>query len=74
MMEILLIVLFCWLFYKSLSLIFRAAWGVTKVLASLLFVLAIPLLIGCLAFAGGILLLVPVAMVALAFGLLRAIV
>lgn len=74
MMEILLIVLFCWLFYKSLGLVFRAAWSVTKILASLLFVLAVPLLIGCLAFAGGILLLVPVAMVALAFGLLRAIV
>ena len=74
MMEILMIVLFCWLFYKSLGLVFRAAWGVTKILASVLFVLAVPLLVGCLAFAGGILLLVPVAMVALAFGLLRAIV
>ena len=74
MMEILMIVLFCWLFCKSLGLVFRAAWGLTKILASILFVLAVPLLIGCLIFAGGILLLVPVAMVALAFGLLRAIV
>lgn len=73
MMDLLLIVLFCWLFWKALGLAFRAAWGMTKILASLLFVLAVPLLIGCLLFAGGLLLLVPVAMVALAAGLLKAI-
>lgn len=74
MMELIMTVLFCWLFIKALGLAFRAAWGVTKVLAYLLFVLAVPLLIGCLIFAGGLLLLVPVAMVALAGGLLKAIV
>jgi len=72
MMELVMIVLFCWLFWKALGLAFRAAWGMTKLLASLLFVLAVPLLIGCLAFAGGILLLIPVAMVALAGMLLKA--
>ena len=64
---------FFWLFWKTLGLAFRAAWGMTKILASLLFVLAVPLLIGCLLFAGGLLLLVPVAMVVLAAGLLKAI-
>lgn len=73
MMEILLIVLFCWLFWKTLGLAFRAAWGLTKILAWLLFVLAVPLLIGCLLFAGGLLLLVPVAMVAVAGMLLKAV-
>ena len=72
MMELVMIVLFCWLFWKALGLAFRAAWGMTKLLASLLFVLAVPLLIGCLAFAGGILLLIPVAMVAFAGMLLKA--
>ena len=72
MMEFLMIILFCWLFWKALGLAFRAAWGLTKILASLLFVLAVPLLIGCLAFAGGILLLIPVAMVAIAGMLLKA--
>ena len=72
MMEVLMIVLFCWLFWKALGLAFRAAWGLAKILAWLLFVLAVPLLIGCLVFAGGLLLLVPVAMVALAGMLLKA--
>lgn len=74
MMELLMTVLFCWLFWKALGLAFRAAWGVTKILAMLLFVLAVPMLIGCVLFAGGLLLLVPVAMVTLALGLLKAIV
>lgn len=73
MLELLITVLFCWLFWKVLGLAFRAAWGMTKLLASLLFVLAVPLLIGCLLFAGGLLLLVPVAMVAVAGALLKVI-
>ena len=73
MMELIVIALFCWLFFKVLGLAFRAAWGMTKILASLLFILAVPLLIGCLLFAGGLLLLVPVAMVAIAGALLKAV-
>lgn len=73
MMEILMVVLFCWLFWKALGLAFRAAWGLTKILAWLLFVLAVPVLIGCLLFAGGLLLLIPIAMVALAGMLLKAV-
>lgn len=73
MMEILMTVLFCWLFWKALGLAFRAAWGLTKILAWLLFVLAVPVLIGCLLFAGGLLLLIPIAMVALAGMLLKAV-
>ena len=72
MMEFVMVVLFCWLFWKVLGLTFRAAWGMTKILAWLLFILAVPLLIGCLLFAGGILLLIPVAMVAVAGALLKA--
>ena len=71
MMELIVLVLFCWLFFKVLGLAFRAAWSVTKILAWLLFVLAVPLLIGCMIFAGGLLLLIPVGMVALAGMLLK---
>lgn len=74
MLEILTVILFCWLFFKALGLAFRVAWGTTKILASLLFALAVPLLIVCLLFAGGIALLLPLALVGLAFGLLKAIV
>ena len=72
MMEFVMVILFCWLFWKALGLAFRAAWGMTKILAWLLFILAVPLLIGCLLFAGGILLLIPVAMVAIAGALLKS--
>ena len=73
MMELIVTAIFIWLFFKVLGLAFRAAWGMTKILASLLFVLAVPLLIGCLLFAGGLLLLVPVAMMAVAGALLKVI-
>lgn len=71
MLEAVVLIAFCWLFFKAVGLAFKAAWGITKLLASVLFALAVPLLIGCLLFAGGILLLIPVGMVAAAFGLLK---
>ena len=74
MLEILTIVLFCWLFFKALGLTFRAAWGAAKIIAYLLFALAVPMLVLSLLFAGGILVLVPLALVGLAFGLLKAMV
>jgi hypothetical protein len=73
MLEILTIILFCWLFFKAMGLAFRVAWGTAKMIASVLFVLAVPMLVISLLFAGGILLLVPLALVGLAFGLLKAI-
>lgn len=72
MMEFLILILFCWLFFKAAGLAFRMAWGAAKIVASLLFVLAVPLLILCLVFAGGIFLLLPLALVGIAFGVLKA--
>ena len=72
MLEIIMTILFCWLFFKAMGLAFRVAWGTTKIIASLLFAIAVPLLFVCLAFAGGILILLPLALVGLAFGLLKA--
>lgn len=72
MLDILIVILFCWLFFKAIGLAFRAAWGAAKIIASLLFAVAVPLLVLCLVFAGGVFLLVPVALVAVAFGLLKA--
>lgn len=74
MLKILTVILFCWLFFKALGLAFRVAWGTTKIIVSLLFALAVPLLVVCLLFAGGIALLLPLALVGIAFGLLKAIV
>ena len=72
MMELIMTVLFLWLFWKALGMAFRVAWGMTKILAWLLFLLAVPLLIGCLLFAGGFLLLIPIALGAIAGMLLNA--
>ena len=74
MFELLSVIVFVWLFYKSICLAFRLAWGTAKVIACILFALAIPALIACLVFAGGALLLLPLGLVALAFALLNAIV
>ena len=72
MFEILISVLFFWLFFKAVGLALKLTWGVTKFIVSALFTLALPLLLVCLFFAGGVVLLIPLGLVALAFGLLKA--
>ncbi len=72
MIDILLVALFVWLFYHALRLTFKIAWGVAKVIAVLLVIIALPSLIGCLLFASGLILLAPVAIIAIAWGLLKA--
>lgn len=72
MIQILVIVCFCYLGFKALGLFFRIAWGAAKIAATVLFVLALPMLVGCLVFAGAILLAIPLALMAIAFGLLKA--
>ena len=72
MLDILILIVFCWLSFKLLGLFFRMAWGVAKLIASLLFVIALPLLALGLIFAGGMVLLIPLGLAALALGILKA--
>lgn len=72
MFELLVVAAFLWLFIKGLGLAFRVTWGLTKAVAIVLFVLAMPALLGCLLLAGGVLLLIPVVLVGIAFGILKA--
>ena len=72
MFELMVIVAFVWLALKTVGLAFRLSWGMAKIVATILFVLACPALIGTLLFAGGLALLVPLAMVAAAFGMVRS--
>ena len=72
MLELILTVAFSWLFFKAIGLLFKAAWGISKIIASILFAIAVPVLALCLLFAGGIALIVPVILIALALGLLKA--
>ena len=72
MFELLTIALFIWLVAKAIGLAFKLTWGVAKIIASILIGLAFPVLIVCLLFVGGIALLVPVAMIGIAAGILKA--
>ncbi len=72
MFELLTIALFIWLMAKVIGLTFKLTWGAAKVFASILMVLAVPILLVCLLFVGGIALLVPIALIAIAFGIVKA--
>ena len=72
MFELLTIAIFIWLLVKSIGLAFKLTWGVAKIAASILIGLAFPVLIVCLVFVGGIALLAPVIMIAIAAGILKA--
>ena len=71
MLELIITVLFCWLLFTFFKLMFKLAWGATKIMALLLSVLAIPILIGGLLLAGGVILLLPVAMLVVAILLIN---
>lgn len=63
MFEVIVIGLFLWLSFKFIKLAFKLTWGAAKLIASLLFIIALPSLIVCFLFASGLLLLVPVLMI-----------
>lgn len=72
MFELLTVFLFIWLLGKAIGLAFKLTWGVAKVAASILMVIALPALVVCLLFAGGIALIVPLAILGIAIGVLKA--
>lgn len=72
MLELITVLVFLWLLFKGIGLALRLTWGAAKIIATLLMVLASPLLVLCLVFAGGFALLVPIAVVGLAVGILKA--
>ena len=72
MFELLTIAVFIWLLVKAIGLAFKLTWGAAKVFASILMVVALPVLIICLVFVGGIALIVLIAVIAIAVGILKA--
>ena len=72
MFELLILAIFIWLLVKAIGLAFKLTWGVAKIAASILIGLAFPVLIICLVFVGGIALMVPVVMIDIAAGILKA--
>ena len=71
MFEMMIVIAFVWLSLQTVGLAFRLTWGAAKIVVFLLFVLACPVLLGGLLFAGGLVLLLPIAMVAAAFGVVK---
>ena len=72
MFGLLIIAIFIWLLMKTIGLAFKLTWGVAKITASILIGLAFPVLVICFLFVGGIALLVPVAMITIAAGIVKA--
>ena len=72
MFELLTVAIFIWLLVKATQLAFKLTWGFAKIVASVLIGLAFPALIVCLIFVGGSALLVPIAMIVIAAGILKA--
>lgn len=72
MLELLGLFVFLWLLIKAIGLALKLTWGVAKVIASILMALALPLLVVCLVFVGGVALFVPIAVIGLAVGILRS--
>ena len=71
MFELFVFILFCWIFFGSIRLMFKVAWGLAKILAVILFIMALPSLIGCLLYASGVILLFPVILIAIAWIILK---
>ena len=72
MFDILVMIAFLWLFVKVFGLAFRLTWSLAKIVAVILFTLAIPVMILCLLFASGVVMLIPVALVVIALAILTA--
>ena len=71
MLDILLTVLFISLFIWAVKLLFKLTWGIAKVIAVILLIIALPTLIGGLMVAGGLVLLIPVALLIGAIGIIK---
>lgn len=69
MFEFLIVIAFVWLMIKAVGMAFKLTWGAAKVVASILMTIALPLLIVCFVFVGGIALILPVGLIALSMGI-----
>ena len=64
MFELLSVIVFVWLL--------KLTWGMAKIIAGILIVLALPMLIVFLLFVGGAILIIPVAMIGIAAGIMKS--
>lgn len=72
MFGILTLVVFAWLVWKAFGLFFKITWGLARIIAALLLVFAFPALFVCIVFIGGVALLLPIVLIGVAVGILKA--
>ena len=72
MIEIIFSILAVWLFFKAIGLAFKITWGAAKIVTTILLVIAVPVFILLAIFVGGFILLLPIALIAGAVGLLKS--
>ena len=72
MFELLVLILFGWLFFTAIRLALKVTWGLAKIAAIILFVMALPVLIFGLLMVGSVILLIPLVLVGAALGILKA--
>ena len=72
MFELITVLIFIWLLGQAIGLALRLTWGIAKIAASILMVLALPLLVVCLVFVGGLALMAPLAVIGIALVILNA--
>lgn len=72
MFELLICFIFFSLLFKTIGLTFRLTWGLAKFIASLLMILALPVLIIVVLFAGGIFLFLPLILIGIAAGIVKS--
>lgn len=72
MFELITIAIFIWLLSKCISLALRLTWGAAKVIASSLMAIALPLLVICFLFIGGLTLILPIVLMGIALTILMS--
>ncbi|MBR6528138.1 MAG: hypothetical protein IKT45_09400 [Lachnospiraceae bacterium] len=72
MFELLICFIFFSLLFKTIGLTFRLTWGLAKFIASLLMILALPVLIIVVLFASGIFLFLPLILIGIAAGIVKS--
>ena len=72
LISLILVGFILWLFFKSVGLALRMTWGLAKLIGVVLMTVALPIAGVCVFMSLGMLLLLPVGLLLLALGLMRA--
>ena len=72
LISLILVGFILWLFFKGVGLALRMTWGLAKLIGMVLMAVALPVAGVCVFMGLGVLLLLPVGLLLLALGLMRA--